>query len=170
MIETRTIRGILYHRLQLLTIHARPETKNQLLSSAMQFKLEAGNFRAAMRILCALTSPTERHHTSISYRQTSETSRRSTNTNLPDRQHKICTAADPSRRRQEDLTHLWGPQNRTANTLLPGKSAIFNFSSLSINGLLTLPSTEVPPVSRGVSPHQGGSLSITNTNGRCVIQ
>ena len=52
------------------------------------------------------TYPTERHHTSSYCRQTPETSRRSMNTNQPDRQHKIYTAVYHPRRRQEDLTHL----------------------------------------------------------------
>ena len=38
----------------------------------------------------------------------------------------------------------------------PGKSTMFNFSSLNINGVLTLQSMEVPPVSTEVPSHQGG--------------
>ena len=84
------------------------ETRNedQFVASAVKSKLDAGNFKAALRILCTFTCPTKRHHTSNSCRQTPETSRRSTNTNRLDRQHKIHTAADHPRRRQEDLTHL----------------------------------------------------------------
>ena len=78
--------------------------EDQLLASAVQFKLKAGNFKAALPILFSDDgiSPTEQHHTSRKpLQQKREISPRSMNTNLSDRQHKMYTVADHPRRRHK---------------------------------------------------------------------